>query len=174
MKIGGAIFGGISASKAAKKAKRKIENEKKENRDWYNARYYADATQRGDAQRMLTKTAEAIKERNRQAAGVQAVTGGSEESVAAAKMANSEALADAASQITANAESRKDAIEQQYRQKDSQLNDKLAQIEQQRSQAITSAIGGVGNAAGGIAESFDGELDGAFNKIFKGGSKGSN
>ena len=88
----GSIFGGISASKAMKKVKRNIEAQKKANEDWYNRRYNEDATQRADAQRILTMTEESIKNRNKQAAATAAVMGGTEESVAAAKAANSEAL----------------------------------------------------------------------------------
>ena len=72
----GSIFGGISASKAMKKVKRNIEAQKKANEDWYNRRYNEDATQRADAQRILTMTEESIKNRNKQAAATAAVMGG--------------------------------------------------------------------------------------------------
>ncbi len=117
----GSIFGGISASKAMKKVKKNLQAQKQANQDWYDRRYNEDATQRADAQRILTMTEESIKNRNRQAAGAQAVMGGTEESVAAAKAANNQALADATSQIAVNAEARKDQIEQTYQQKDAQI-----------------------------------------------------
>ena len=104
----GSIFGGISASKAMKKVKKNLQAQKQANKDWYDRRYNEDATQRADAQRILTKTEESIRNRNQQAAGAQAVMGGTEESVAAAKAANNQALADATSQIAVNAEARKD------------------------------------------------------------------
>ena len=95
----GSIFGGIKASKAMKKAKRNVEAQRQKNQDWYDRRYNEDATQRADAQRILTQTEESIKQRNKQAAGSAAVMGGTDESVAAAKAANNQALADATSQI---------------------------------------------------------------------------
>lgn len=49
------IFGGISASKAIKKMKANLEAQRKKNQDWYDQRYNEDATQRADAQRILTK-----------------------------------------------------------------------------------------------------------------------
>ena len=67
--IGGAIFGGISASKAMKQVKKNIEGQMKDNQNWYDRRYNEDATQRADAQRILTITNENIKQRNQQAAG---------------------------------------------------------------------------------------------------------
>lgn len=143
----GAIFGGISASKAIKKVKKNIEAQRKKNQDWYDRRYNEDATQRADAQRILTQTEESIKQRNRQAAGAAAVMGGTDESVAAAKAANNEALADATAQIAANADARKDNIEATYMQNDNAFQQQLNDLEQQKAQAISGAVQGVTNAA---------------------------
>lgn len=150
----GSIFGGISASKAMKKVKKNLQAQKQANQDWYDRRYNEDATQRADAQRILTKTEESIRNRNRQAAGAQAVMGGTEESVAAAKAANNQALADATSQIAVNAEARKDQIEQTYQQRDAQINDALNNLEIKKSEAISSAVQGVTQAGAGIAGAF--------------------
>ena len=78
----GSIFGGISASKAMKKIQRNVEAQRQKNQNWYDRRYNEDYTQRSDAQRILTQTEESIKNRNKQAAGIQAVMGGTDESVA--------------------------------------------------------------------------------------------
>lgn len=150
----GSIFGGISASKAMKKVKTNLQNQQKANQDWFNRRYNEDATQRADAQRILTKTEESIRNRNRQAAGAQAVMGGTEESVAAAKAANNQALADATSQIAVNAEARKDQIEQTYQQRDAQINDALNNLEINKAQAISSAAQGMTQAGVGMAGAF--------------------
>lgn len=150
----GSIFGGISASKAMKKVKKNLQAQKQANQDWYDRRYNEDATQRADAQRILTKTEESIRNRNRQAAGAQAVMGGTEESVAAAKAANNQALADATSQIAVNAEARKDQIEQTYQQRDAQIDDALNNLEMKKSEAISSAVQGVTQAGAGIAGAF--------------------
>ena len=150
----GAIFGGISASKAMKKAKRNVEAQRKKNQDWYDQRYNEDATQRADAQRILTQTEESIKQRNRAAAGSAAVMGGTDESVAAAKAANNEALADATAQIAANADARKDSIEATYLQNDNTFVEQLNAIEQGKAQAISQAVQGVANAGASIAGAF--------------------
>lgn len=143
----GSIFGGISASKAMKKAKQNVEAQRKKNQDWYDRRYNEDATQRADAQRIFTQTEESIKQRNKQAAGSAAVMGGTDESVAAAKAANNQALADATSQIAANAEARKDNIEATYMANDNAFVEQLNQLEQGKAQAIGQAVQGVANAA---------------------------
>lgn len=154
LSAGGAIFGGISASKAMKKAKKNVEAQRKKNQDWYDQRYNEDATQRADAQRILTQTEESIKQRNRAAAGSAAVMGGTDESVAAAKAANNEALADATSQIAANAEARKDNIEATYLQNDNAFVEQLNNIELGRAQAVSQAVQGVANAGASIAGAF--------------------
>lgn len=143
----GSIFGGISASKAMKRAKKNVEAQRQKNQDWYDRRYNEDATQRADAQRILTQTEESIKQRNKQAAGSAAVMGGTDESVAAAKAANNQALADATSQIAANAEARKENIEATYMQNDNAFVEQLNQLEQGKAQAIGQAVQGVANAA---------------------------
>lgn len=147
----GSIFGGISASKAMKRAKKNVEAQRKKNQDWYDRRYNEDATQRADAQRILTQTEESIKQRNKQAAGSAAVMGGTDESVAAAKAANNQALADATSQIAANAEARKDNIEATYMANDNAFVEQLNQLEQGKAQAIGQAVQGVANAASSMS-----------------------
>lgn len=152
--VGASIFGGVSASKAMKKIKQNLINQQKENQDWYDRRYNEDATQRADAQRILAITQENIRQRNQQAAGSAAVMGGTEESIAAAKAANNQAMADAASQIAINGDRRKDQIEAQYQQTKANLNAQLNNLEQAKSQAISQAVQGVADAGAGMAGAF--------------------
>lgn len=152
--IGASIFGGISASKAMKKVKKNLEGQMKENQDWYDRRYNEDATQRADAQRILTMTNDNIRQRNRAAAGTQAVMGGTEESVAAAKAANNQALAEATSQIAVNGERRKDQIEGQYMQTKDALNEKLNNMEIGKAEALSQAVKGVAKVGSSMAGLF--------------------
>lgn len=154
LKVAGSIFGGISASKAMKRAKSNINNQLKDNQNWYDRRYNEDATQRADAQRVLTMTEESIKNRNKAAAGAQAVMGGTDESVAAAKEANNKALADTTSQIAAAADQRKDQIEQQYMSRKDSLNQQLNDLEMKKAQNTSQAIQGVAGAGADIAGLF--------------------
>lgn len=155
----GSIFGGIQASKAMKKAKKNIEARRAENEAWYNRRYDEDATQRADAQRILNLTQENIRNRNQAAAGAQAVVGGTEESLAATKAANNEAMADAASRIAAAGERRKEQVEQAYRQRQEQLNNELNNLEYNRAGNIAAATKGVLQAGGSLMDAFDGTGD---------------
>lgn len=151
MNIGATIFGGIKQAKAMKKVQKNLQNQMAENQNWYDRRYNEDATQRADAQRLITMTEESIKNRNKQAAGTAAVMGGTEESVAAAKAANNGALADTMSKIAVTAEQRKDAIEGQYMERKADINNQLNDMETKKAQNIAQAVQGVAGAAGDIA-----------------------
>lgn len=145
--IGGALslattaYGGWKSYQAANEAK-------KINQDWYNRNYYADTTQRADAQRILTLTQESVKRANRAARGRAAVMGGTEESVAATKQANANAMADAAGQLAANAEGRKQAIDQQHMA--TQMG-----LAQQQSANIANATGAAASALGNAGMGVD-------------------
>lgn len=143
----GGLFGSSSKNKAIRKQMAKVNEMKKENQAWYDRRYNEDATQRADAQRLLTLTEESIKKRNKAAAGTAAVMGGTNESVAAAKEANSQALADVTSQIAASADQRKDRIEQQYLQKNDMYDQQLMDLESQKQSVLGSTIGGAASGA---------------------------
>lgn len=144
------IFGGLKASKAMKKLRQNIEAQRKKNEDWYDRNINEDATQRGDAQALLTKTEESILRRNRSAAGRAAVTGGTDEQQAAVRDANSQALSQTMGTINAAADARKDQVEQTYRQKDDAYQEQLNQLEQGKAQAITEATKGVAQAVGSL------------------------
>ena len=139
----GSIFGGISASKAIKNVKKNINQQRTDNRNWYDRRYNEDATQRADAQAAITRVEESMRNRNRHTAGTQAVMGGTEESVAAAKEANNQALAEVTSNIVVNGERRKDAIEAQYQAKDEALQSELNDLERWKAGNVTQASQGV-------------------------------
>lgn len=150
----GSIFGGIKASEAMRKAKEGVDSQKRKNHDWYDRRYNEDATQRADAQAILTRTEESIRNRNRSVAGQAAVMGGTVEGQQAALAQNNEALTAATAQIAANGERRKDAIENQYLQTYNQLQGQLNDIEKARAGQIAEATKGVGQTGANIASMF--------------------
>lgn len=159
--IGNAIFGGISANKQEREQLKAIRKQQRENRDWYNRRYNEDATQRADVQRMLSRTNEAIKARNRAAAGKQKVIGGTDASLASTQQANAAAVGDAISEVAAKAEARKDNIEAQYRERkadlDAQEADVKANAEAAKRNATAQAATGAVTAGVGMMLADDGE-----------------
>lgn len=153
LKVAGSIFGGIKAAKEAKKQQKMLDDQKAQNEAWYNRRYNEDGTQRADAQRLLTQTQDRLRSSNRAAAGTAAVMGGSTEAVAAQKAANNSVLADTVGTIAANADARKDNIEQQYMAKQDNLVQQNINLSQQRQNAITQAVSGVSSAADSLGGS---------------------
>lgn len=154
LQAAGSIFGGLKASEAMKKVKNNLLEQKQKNEDWYNQRYHEDATQRADAQSMITKTKEAMLARTKSAEGARAVMGGTEESVAATKAANAQAMADATAQIAAAGDRRKDAIESQFHAKDDALQAERNDMERQKASNIMQAAQAVGQVGAGIGELF--------------------
>lgn len=152
--IGNAIFGGISANKQKREQLRALRKQQQENRNWYNRRYNEDATQRADVQRMLSRTNEAIKARNRAAAGKQKVIGGTDASLASTQQANAAAVGDALSEVAAKAEARKDNIEAQYRERkadlDAQEDAVKANAEAAKRNATAQAATGAVNAGASL------------------------
>lgn len=155
MGLASSLYGGWKASQAMKGVKNNLEKRQQKNQNWYDRKYNEDTTQRADAQRVLNETARRIRERNRAAQGAQAVAGGTEESVAATKAANAEAMAEAASRIAAAGENRKDEIEQQYLQTRAGLDNQLNNLEAQRAAALTKAAQGAASAAATMGNGID-------------------
>lgn len=143
----GGVFGGISASKAIKKMKRNIEEQRKKNQDWYDQRYNEDATQRADAQRVLSQTQDMLKRQTDAAAGSAAVGGGTDESVAQAKAQANDTFGNVMSNINAAADARKDEIEQTYQANDNASVEQLNNLEQKKAENIAKSVQGVTNAA---------------------------
>lgn len=147
----GSIYGGIKGAQSGKKAREYLTEQRRRNDDWYNRNYNENATQRADAQFLLTQVEDSIRKRNRAAAGAAAVMGGPSEAVAAAKEQNNQALSQTAANIAAQGVARKDAVDAQYRQTDANISAQLAGAEQQKAQNIAGAVQGLGNAMGQVA-----------------------
>ena len=150
----GSIFGGSAASKAMRNVKKNLNERIDSNRNWYDRRYNEDATQRADAQRILAKTEEIIKNRNRAAAGAAAVNGGTPEAAVAQMAMNNEALADTTSRIAAEGDRRKDTIESQYLGREDALQSELRDAERQKAANIAAATQGVIEAGSKMGDMF--------------------
>ncbi len=159
--LASSIAGGVANRKARRKQEQMIAQQQKENQAWYDRTYNADPTKRADTVRLLTQMQEQIKNRNKAAKGRQAVMGGTEDSTTAVKEANNKVLADTTSQIVAANESRKDNIEQQYRERKNQLNNQQMGIEAEKAADTANAVAGVAGTAANIAASLDSGAGGA-------------
>lgn len=159
--LASSIAGGIANRKARQKQEQMIAQQQKENQAWYDRKYNEDPTKRADTVRLLTQMQEQIKNRNKAAKGRQAVMGGTEDSTTAVKEANNKTLADTTSQIVAANESRKDNIEQQYRERKNQLQGQQMGLEAEKAADTANAVAGVAGTAANIAASLDSGAGGA-------------
>lgn len=159
--LASSIAGGMANRKARRKQEQMIAQQQKENQAWYDRTYNADPTKRADTVRLLTQMQEQIKNRNKAAKGRQAVMGGTEDSTPPVKEANNKVLADTTSQIVAANESRKDSIEQQYRERKNQLQNQQMGIEAEKAADTANAVAGVAGTAANIAATIDSGAGGA-------------
>lgn len=151
----GAIFGGIKNAREARIQRRMLNEQKAEEKAWYDKEYNTDNTQRAGAQQLLTMTQDTIRKRNQAAAGQQAVMGGTSAAAAAAREQNSKAIAQTMGTINAQGEARKDAIAQQHLQNSQNFSNRRMQMSQQQQANTAAAIQGLGQAAATAGAAFD-------------------
>ena len=164
--LGNAIYGGITSARANNKARRLIQQQREDNKKWYDTEMAKDYTLRTDTQAAINRQRELLEEQYKQARARQAVSGGSDESTALAKEAPNRSLSDTITDIASQASAHKDRIEQQYRAQDAALNQQQAQSYQQQaaqtaqaaSQAVNAGISLTGQLA---AEPNTGRFDSA-------------
>ena len=137
--LASSIYGGIRANKQAKRAEAQLDAQRRSNTDWYRRRYNEDATQTVEAQSLLRRAREEAQRQLREARGVKAVMGGTDESVAQAQEAGNRLISDTYGKIADNATARKDAIENQYRTADNAYAQQYINLYNQRAQNATNA-----------------------------------
>lgn len=149
---------GISSAQnkeAANAREKYMARRRQEEQNWYDRNYYADPTQRADAQRAITMISEEMKNRNRATAGRAAMGGATEEAVAQEKALGNQAVADVVSSIAAEGSRRKDAIDAQHQQNLQNIEDAQFNMEQaeaaRKAQNLQTAVAAAGNVAAAIA-----------------------
>lgn len=150
--LGSAIYGAVASSKANNRARQLIQQQRDDNKRWYDTKMNQDYTLRTDVQNAINRQRELLDEQYKRARATNVVSGGSEESVALQKEAANKALADTTADIAAAGANYKDQVEQQYRAQDAALNQQQAQSYQQQaaqtaaaaSQAVNAGLGLVG------------------------------
>ena len=99
--LGSAIYGAVKSSKANNQARALIDQQRKDNRRWYETKMNQDYTQRADVQRAITKQRELLDEQLKRANAASRVSGASDESAALAKEAANKSVAEATADIAA-------------------------------------------------------------------------
>lgn len=157
--VGSAIYGAIKSSQANKRAEAMIQNQRDENKRWYDQKMAEDYMQRSDVQNVLRKQRELLNEQYQRARATNIVAGGTDESLALQQQAANEAMGDTMANIAANASNYKDSVEEQYRAQDAALNQQQIGVEQAKAQSIAQAAGQVGSAVSGLMTGAIGEKD---------------
>jgi L-lactate utilization protein LutC len=101
----------------------------------------------------LKQARDMLMENNQRTAEAAAVTGATDESVARQKAAGTQAVATAASNIAATGTARRDQAMQNYLQASREYANRKAELQMQKEQAKTQALGGLLNAGIGLASS---------------------
>lgn len=142
----GTLIGGLAGMASARKQKRMIEQQGKDNESWYNQRYNESSLERADAQQALTNMRNAFDDRSKQSRGISAVMGGTNEQAAIEKQAQNKAIGKTLSNLNAQGEARKSNVESQYLQRKDNINQQLLQNEQQRASSIQQAASALNEA----------------------------
>lgn len=139
--LGTTIYGAIKSKEYNDASRKLIQDQRDENKRWYETKMSQDYTMRTDAQNVLKRQRELLDERYKQAAATNVVAGGTDEQLAMQKQAANEAMAQTMGDIAADASKYKDNVEQAYRSADAALN-------QQQAQGLAAQGAGVAQAAG--------------------------
>lgn len=145
--LGSTIYGAIKSKKYNDKMKALVQQERDDNKRWYESQMASDYTQRTDAQSVLTKQRELFEEANRQARATNVVAGGTDQAEALRKASANDAMAQTSSDIAAKAAQHKDNVEQSYRQTDSAINQQQAQAYGQQASDTAQATSQLTNAS---------------------------
>lgn len=148
--VGSSIYGAIKSSQANKRAEQLIQNQRDENKKWYDQKMAEDYMQRTEVQNVLQKQRDLLQEQYKRARATNLVAGGTDESLALQQQAANQTMGETMADIAANASSYKENVEEQYRAKDAELNQQQAGLEVTKAKAIADAAGQVGKAVSGL------------------------
>lgn len=153
--LASSLFGGISASKAAKEAERRQRQQESSERAWYNRRYNEDYVDTAAGQNLVRRAKDYARENWRKAQGAQAVAGGTDAATAMAKEAGNRMVGDTIANIAATDQARKSHVDDMHRQAEQQFAQMDMNREMQRAQSITDAAQGASNAIMSTAGAVD-------------------
>lgn len=148
-----AIGAGLSAlggARAARAKRRELAKRESENNAWYDQRYNELGTERADAQAALSAMRAAQAQRMQAARGAGAVMGASAGSAAAEKNAANMAMGQTISQMNANNENNKMAIENTYLQKKDDISNQRLKMYEQQAQNLANAGSQLSTLGAGI------------------------
>ena len=153
--LASSLFGGMSAAKAAREAEKRQRQQEATENAWYTRRYNEDYVDTAAGQNLVRRAKDYAREQWRKAAGVQAVTGGTDASTAMAKEAGNKMVGDTIANIAATDQARKENVDNMHRQAQERFAQMDMNREQQRAQNITNAAQSASNAIMSVAGAVD-------------------
>jgi hypothetical protein len=149
----GSLGGAAISANASRKANKNIDNvmsdQQTKNDEWWAAKQNENYLDTAEAQAAINKAREMAESQIAEARGRQAVMGGTEASIAAARESANSMLSDTISNVAATATARKDAFEQTYLNRNNDLAQQLinayGQKAAQNAAAGSSALGALGS-----------------------------
>lgn len=171
--LGSAIYGGIKSGQYNRKAEQLIQNQRDDNKRWYDIKMAQDYTQRSDVQAAIKRQRELLNEQYDRARKTNLVSGGTDEALALQKQAANKSLSQTATDIASQASEYKEGVENQYRSQEAALNQQQAQNYQQMAAATAQAASqAVNKGLDMAAQGIDGVLDRRFPKALNPGDPG--
>lgn len=147
------IFGGASASKAAKRARRELRYRKNEEKAWYDKEYNTDYLDTKAGQNLMRKAQEVQDKYIKRADGAAAVGGGTDASVAMAKEQANKAMGDTIANVAAQDTARKQHVADQHMSNINNMSQQAQAIEQSKAEATSQAAQNMSNALASAAVS---------------------
>lgn len=144
-------YGKWKAAKERGKYYDALEGQREENRKWYEQKMAEDYTQRTDMQNILRKQRELLDEQYKRARATNIVAGGTDESLALQQANANDVVGETMADMASQASTYKEGVENQFREKDAQLEREIAGQHLENAQAITEATSQLGAAIGGLA-----------------------
>ena len=135
----GSILGGIASRKARKRQEQILRDRERQATNLYNRDFYKDYTQTASAQSALRKAREVYDNYTNKLKATQAVTGGTQESVAAAKAAANKSIADATANIAAAGENSAQRAQDRYNAQKDSIDNARANIEADKARQSAAA-----------------------------------
>lgn len=146
----GSIFAGASNKRSAERQQRLLEAEKAKEQMYYDKKYNEDPLSRSDSQAAMRYAREQAEKMIRREAGSAVVAGSTTASESVAKEKANEMVSQTASNITAGESARRDLLDEQHMQNQSNFLRREAGVESAKSKSTADAIKGVTGAAGNI------------------------
>ena len=153
--LASSFFGGMEASKAAKRAESRQRGREAEEAAWYGRKYNEQYVDTAAGQNLVRRAKEFAEDNTRRAAGAQAVAGGTDAATQMAKDAGNKMMGDTIANIAATDAERRAQADLLHRQAQESFAQQDINREMGRAQNITQAAQGASNAIMQGANAFE-------------------